>query len=324
MKKILVVSQYYYPEEFQINAICEGLVKLNYHVDVITGLPNYPEGHILKDYKRFKNRKEVHNGVFIERNSEVGRRNSAIFLILNYISFSLLSSLKYLFKKKQFDLVFIYQLSPVLSALPGIILGKRYGKPVVLYCCDIWPESIKTLGIGENNLIFKLGKVLSHYVYKNCNKIIVQSPSFINYFKDEIGIDKSKVEYIPQFADTIYLKQDYYTDNMVKNIVFLGNIGYAQNLELLIDSLEYVKKDNYKIHLVGSGSDLKRLENQVNEKGLAKKVIFYGRQPVEKMSDFYKIADICFLSLRIDNKTGLTIPSKLQGYMAAGKPVLAA
>lgn len=324
MSKILVVSQYYYPEEFQINAICEKLAELNHKVEVITGLPNYPEGYILKDYKKLKKRKEVHNGVSIERNFEIGRRKNPLFLILNYMSFSFISSIKYLFKKKDFDLVFIYQLSPVLSALPGIILGKKYKKPIVLYCCDIWPESIKTLGIGEKNLIFKFGKIISRYVYKNCTKIIVQSPPFVDYFQSELGITKDKIEYIPQFANSSYLNEDYYTNNIVKNIVFLGNVGYAQNLEVLIDSLKYVKNNNYKIHIVGSGSNLKNLVNEVIRKGLTEKVIFYGRQPAEKMGEFYKIADVCFLSLRVDNKTGFTIPLKLQGYMAAGKPILAA
>ena len=324
MSKILVVSQYYYPEEFQINAICEKLAELNHKVEVITGLPNYPKGYVLKDYKKLKKRKEIHNNVSIERNFEIGRRNNPLFLILNYISFSFISSIKYLFKKKDFDLIFIYQLSPVLSALPGIVLGKKYKKPIILYCCDIWPESIKTLGIGEKNFIFKIGKSISRYVYKNCNKIIVQSPPFIDYFQSELGVTKNKIEYIPQFADSSYLKEDYYINNIVKNIVFLGNVGYAQNLEILIDSLKYVENENYKIHIVGDGSNLNYLENEVVKRGLTEKIIFYGRQPVEKMSEFYRIADVCFLSLKIDNKTGLTIPSKLQGYMAAGKPILAA
>ncbi|PKM83671.1 MAG: glycosyltransferase WbuB [Firmicutes bacterium HGW-Firmicutes-13] len=323
--RILVVCQYYYPEQFRINDICEKLVQDCHFVTVLTGLPNYPEGKIPTEYQWGKKRKEVINGIKVLRSFEIGRKSGVIGMALNYASYMLSASLKALFLKKDFDIIFVYQLSPVTMTLPGIILKKRSGKPLYLYCCDIWPESMKTVLPDEDSFIYKLVKRFSKYLYSQCDAITVTSKPFIDYFNQEHSIPIERISYIPQHAEDIYLQMDFSPVDDITDFVFMGNIGIAQDIECILDATEKIKHiTKFKIHFVGDGSYLEKSKELVHNKGLDDIVIFHGRHPLEKMPDFYKLADVCLLTLKAENLIGLTIPSKLQGYMAAGKAVIGA
>lgn len=323
--KILVVCQYYYPEQFRINDICEQLVKDGNSVTVLTGLPNYPKGEIPKEYRWGRKRKEVINGVKVFRSFEIGRKSGVIGMALNYGSYMLSASLKVLFMKKDFDLIFVYQLSPVTMALPGIIMKKRSHNPLYLYCCDIWPESMKNIVSDEKSFIYKLVKRFSKYLYSQCNAITVTSKPFVKYFNEEHLIPIENISYIPQHAEEIYLQMDFSTIGDITNFVFMGNIGIAQDIDCILDAAETIKHiPKFKIHFVGDGSYLQKSKELVEKKGLNNIVVFHGRHPLEKMPDFYKMADACLLTLKAENLVGLTMPSKLQGYMAAGKAVIGA
>lgn len=323
--KILVVCQYYYPEQFRINDICEQLVIDGHSVIVLTGLPNYPEGKIPAEYRWGRKRKEVINGVKVLRSFEVGRSSGTIGMALNYASYMLSSSLKALFLKKEFDIIFVYQLSPVTMALPGIVMKKRSNKPLYLYCCDIWPESMKNILSDEKSFIYKVVKRLSNYLYSQCDAITVTSKPFIKYFNKEHSIPIERISYIPQHAEDIYLQMDFSPVDDVTDFVFMGNIGIAQDIECILDATEKIKQiPNFKVHFVGDGSYLEKSKAIAKKKGLDDIVFFYGRHPLEKMPDFYKLADACLLTLKAENLIGLTMPSKLQGYMAAGKTVIGA
>lgn len=320
--KILVVCQYYYPENFQITPICEQLVADGYDVTVLTGLPNYPTGIILEEYKK-GHRDEVINGVRVLRCHEVGRKKGVAYLALNYMSFvkSALSKIKKV--DNDFDLVFIYQLSPVLMAIPGQIYAKKHSIPVLLYCCDLWPESIKMYIKNEDNLIFRWIRKISKNIYNSADRVIVQSTSFLPYMKKIHSIPESKLLYIPAFADEAYLTQDFTPEDDIIDFVFLGNLGIAQNLLVVLAAVEKIKDiPGFKVHFVGEGSMLNEMKRFVVSHGLEKVVSFYGRRPVEEMPKYYKLADACLVSLKADNATGLTLPSKVQGYMAAGKPII--
>ena len=321
MKKILVICQYYYPENFQITPICEQLVKDGYDITVLIGLPNYPTGIIPDEYKKGK-RKETINGVKVVRVNEIGRKKGPVYLALNYISFLFSSCSKVKKLKEDFDLVFVYQLSPVLMGIPGVKYAKKHKVPLYLYCLDLWPESIKMYVHNENNPLFKWIKKISYNVYKNCDLIIVQSSSFINYFKNVHGITDERLRYIPAFADEKYLELETKKRNENINFIFLGNLGIAQNLLKVLEAVNLIKDvPNFKIHFVGDGSCLSEMKVYVEEHSLSDKVIFYGRKPVEEMINFYNLADACIVSLKADNQTGYTLPAKVQGYMAAGKPI---
>ncbi len=222
-----------------------------------------------------------------------------------------------------FDLVFVYQLSPILMGIPGIKYAKKHNVPMVIYCCDLWPESIKMYIRDEDNVIFKVVKRISTVIYNSAQKVIVQSTSFLSYLKRVHGIADKKLSYIPAFADETYLTQNFTPENDIVDFVFLGNLGIAQNLLVVLEAVERIKTlPGFKVHFVGDGSMLDEMKRFVSEHNLEDVVFFYGRRPVTEMPTFYKLADACLVSLKADNETGLTLPSKVQGYMAAGKPII--
>ncbi|MEF9984621.1 MAG: glycosyltransferase family 4 protein [Oscillospiraceae bacterium] len=320
--KILVVCQYYYPENFQITPICESLTNLGHNVTVLTGLPNYPTGIIPDEYKK-QHHEETINGVHVIRTFEIGRKKGIIHLALNYLSYMISSLHKIKKLDNDFDLVFVYQLSPVLMGLAGRKYSKRNSTPLFLYCCDLWPESMKIYLKNEKSLAFRFIKSISKKVYSSADYIAVQSKSFINYLHSVHGIPENQIMYFPAFADESYLEFDFTPTNSVTDFVFLGNIGIAQNLSEVINAVEKIRNiPNFQVHIVGDGSYLQVLKNEVKNKELENIVKFYGRRSVDEMNDFYKLADACLISLKTDDEVGLTLPSKMQGYMAAGKPII--
>ena len=320
--KILVVCQYYYPENFQITPICEQLVADGYDVTVLTGLPNYPTGNIPEEYKK-GHRKEKRNGVKIIRCSEIGRKKGAVYLAMNYLSYCMSASAKIRKLSPSYDLVFVYQLSPILMGVPGRIYSRRHHIPMVLYCCDLWPESLKMYIKSESNPLFKAVKLLSKKIYSAADLVIGQSTSFLPYLRNTHQIPDKKLRYIPAFADETYLTQDFTPDDATVDFVFLGNLGIAQNLIIVLQAVEKIKNlPGFKVHFVGDGTVLSEMKEFVKSHHLQEIVCFYGRRPVEEMPKYYKLADACLVSLKADNATGLTLPSKVQGYMAAGKPII--
>ncbi len=323
--KILVVCQHYYPEQFRITDICERLAADGDDVTVLTGLPNYPIGRVPKEYKLGRKRREIINGVNVRRCVVVGRYGGTIKLALNYLSFMISASLKALFIKKDFDLIYVYQLSPVLMALPGILMKKRTKKPLYLYCLDLWPESIKNIISSEKNLIFRFMRKLSRHIYSQCDKISVTSEPFISYLNIVHGIQREKINYIPQHAESELLSMDLVSSNDVVQFVYMGNIGNAQDIECILSAAERIKDEcRFNINLIGAGSFLEKSKEIARQKGLDGIVVFHGRHPIEKMPDFYRLADACLITLKAKSLIGLTMPAKLQGYMAAGKPIIGA
>lgn len=320
--KILVICQYYYPENFQVTPICEQLVADGHEVTILTGLPNYPTGIIPPEYKK-GHRDEIINGVHVIRNYEIGRKKGAMHLALNYFSYVLSASNKVRNIADDFDIVFVYQLSPVLMALPALKYAKKHKTPLMVYCCDLWPESLKMYIGKESNPIFKWTSKVSKKIYKAADLIACQSTSFLPYMRKTHDIEEDKLVYLPAFADETYLEQSFEPDNEVIDFVFLGNLGIAQNLLAVLSAVEKIKDiPGFMVHFVGDGSVLDEMKEFVTKHGLEKVVTFYGRRPVEEMPQFYKLADACLVSLQADNQIGLTLPGKVQGYMAAGKPII--
>lgn len=320
--KILAVCQHYYPEDFQITPICEQLAADGHEVTVLTGLPNYPKGIVPDEYKH-GHRDEMIDGVHVIRCFELGRRRGVPCLALNYMSFLVSSLQKVKGLDDDFDLVFVYQLSPVLIGLPGRRYARRHGRPMYLYCCDLWPESVKVYIKNEKSLAFRLIRRVSKYVYDAAARIAVQSASFIPYLRETHGIPEERLTYLPAFADEAYLREDFSEDNGVVDFVFLGNIGIAQDLLTVLRAIEKIRDvPGFQVHFVGDGSVLKELKRFAAAHDLERIVHFYGRRPTEEMGAFYRLADVCLVSLYADSQIGLTLPSKVQGYMAAGKTIL--
>ena len=329
--KILVVCQYYYPESFKVTDVCEALVLDGHEVTVLTGKPNYPTGIVPDEYLGKAHDDEIINGVHVFRCYERGRGKGAVNLAINYASFYF-SAMKLVKKMdKDFDIVFSYQLSPIFMALPARWYKIHRNVPMYLYCSDLWPESLKVYLKSESNPVFKWVKKISRKVYESADRISTQSDVFVDYLMDVHNVPSNKLRYIPNFADENYLKEDFTPNDTSIDFMFMGNIGVAQNVEevtkCFIEALKRIEKESsvdMRLHIVGGGvklDDVKAIAEGQSE-DIKSKIIFYGQRPQDEMPEFYKKADVCIVSLKADNKIGLTLPAKVQGYMAASKPVL--
>lgn len=323
--KILVICQYYYPEPFRVNDICEEMVKRGHEVTVVTGEPNYPEGQIYKGYENHAHSDEVINGVKVHRCPIIPRKTGTLYRFLNYFSYPYQAK-KYIKNLrasdgKPFDVVFVNQLSPVMMAEPAISYKKKYGTPVLMYCLDLWPESLVAGGIGRGSVIYKFFHKISRRIYRQMNRIFVTSRMFSGYLNREFGIDDGVIDYLPQYAEGMFEKLPCREPDGKTNFVFAGNIGAIQSVETIIKAAEEIKDSPVNFHIVGGGTDLERL------KGLAdglENVVFYGRRPLEEMTEFYSMADAMLVTLKADPVLSLTLPGKVQSYMAAGKPIIGA
>lgn len=322
--KILVVCQHFYPENFRINDICYELVKKGNDVTVLTGLPNYPKGKILKEYKWHKNRNQVINGVKIKRCSLVGRGSSTLKMIINYMWFAIFGSIKALFMKKDYDIVYVYQLSPITMTWPAIVVKKIKKIPLIIHVLDQWPVSITTGGISKKSLPYKILTKWSKNAYSKADIITCSSKSFKNYFLNELKLPKEKrFIYMPSYAESLY--DNCKTEKNDKfDLLFAGNIGPAQSVETIIEAANLLK-DEKKImfHIVGDGLSKNNCEELTRKYNL-KNVIFYGYHKVEDMKKYYELAD-AFLITMVDNEVvNSTLPAKVQSYMLAGKPIIGA
>lgn len=325
--KILVVTQCFYPDIYNINDIVRILVERGHKVTVLTGLPDYTTSKVPKKYKWFKNRYENYYGAEVYRVSIIARHHGAVFRCLNYLSFVITGWIYAALKNlKGYDLIFVWQVSPVTMAIPAIRLKKKYKIPIYLYCLDLWPESVKAMGFKEESFLFKIIKWWSIKIYDYCDHISVTSLPFINYLSEYIEYDRDKISYIPQFASSSLLNLDLEKKkNGHFDFLFIGNIGKVQDVDIIIKAFNKIK-DNSKwtMHIVGNGSNYEQCVSLVNKYDLKSRIIFYGSCPVANTPKYYKKADACILTLNGDNLIGSTLPGKLQTYMAAGKTIIGA
>lgn len=322
--KILVVCQHFYPEQFRINDICKELVRKGHDVTVLTGLPNYPKGKVLKEYRWFKNRNQVIDGIKIKRCSLVGRGKSIFKMMINYIWFALFGSLKALFMKKDFDIVYVYQISPITMAIPAIVVKKIKHIPLIIHCLDQWPISITTGGISKTSLIYKILQKISISIYNKADKITISSKSFKKYFTNELKISKEKeFIYWPSYAESDYENLEDTKDDTF-DLVFAGNIGPALSVETIVETAKLLKDEKrIKFHIVGDGLSKKSCENLANSYNL-KNIKFYGFFPVSEMGKFYSLADAFLITMSDNEVVNNTLPAKVQSYMIAGKPIVGA
>lgn len=323
--KILVVSQYYYPEPFRVHEICEALVQKGHEVTVLTEFPNYPDGEIYQGYTSEK-RLEMINGVKVIRCDARPRHQGNFQLALNYLSFVYRGTKVIRKMDTDFDVVYVYQMSPITMALPAIKYKKKHNTPMYLYCLDLWPESVKDIFENERSLPYRMVTLISKYIYKSSDLIGVTSKPFAEYLKHVCGVDENQMVYLPQHADDLAEGNSLSTEeNDCVDFMFMGNVGQTQDLDTVLDAVEILRDvEGFKVHIVGSGSYLELLQQHTKEKKLEHLMVFHGRHPFSEMPKFYRLADVCLLTMKGDSAVGLTIPGKLQGYMSAGKPILGA
>lgn len=323
-KRILVITQYFYPENFRINDLVLELKKRGYDITVLTGLPNYPQGEYYEGYSRDKNCDEIWNEIPIYRCNLRARHRGSINLIINYISFVVqankkLKELEY----KEFDLIYVFEVSPITVALSAIKLKKKKHIPIIINIQDLWPENIIAITGITNPIIISLIKKLVKYIYNSCDCILAASPSFVPNIQKYLKTDKDKVKFWPQYATV--QKEEKKKDLFNKgdfNIVFTGNIGEAQGLDLVIEAAYKLKDTRIRWQLVGDGRQMDYLKQKVKEKGLENIIIFHGRKPENEIPQYLACADAALLILKPNPIFEMTIPAKLQTYMACGVPIL--
>ena len=332
-KKILVISQYFFPETFRINDICLEWVRKGYEVTVVTGIPNYPAGKFYKGYGLIKKRKELWNGINIIRIPIISRGKSSFRLALNYISFVISGFFWKLFTRVKADKVFIYEVSPMTQALVGVWFAKRRKVPCYIYVTDLWPENFEIVTGIHNRLIVGPIERMVKYIYQNCQKIFISSRGFQGSIEDK-GIEVEKIIYWPQYAEDFYMKKSFHdiSEHSLKiyqsgrfQVLFAGNIGEAQGLEVLVQAAAILKKKNTEhilFCLVGDGRYKDVLKTKVKEYEVENMFSFYSRVSAQEIPDLFAQVDASIISLSKSEVFSLTVPAKTQSCLACGKPIL--
>lgn len=330
-KHILVISQYFYPEQFRINDICTEWVKRGLKVTVITGIPNYPQGKFYDGYGFFGKRKEIYNGVDIIRIPIVPRGKNSLMLALNYLSFVVSGFFWNVFTKIMADFVFIFEVSPMTQALPGVWYAKKLNIPCYLYVQDLWPENVQVMtGITNKHVIGAIGKMVD-YIYKRCTKIFTTSESFIQSIHNR-NIPMNKIEFWPQYAEDFYVPHEKrptseIPNDDVLNVIYAGNVGAAQGLDILPKTAEIIKLNSdidVRFNIIGDGRYKEELMNVIDSMGINEMFNFVDSQEAVKIPELIAACDAAFLSLSDNPLFSMTIPAKLQTYLACGIPILAA
>lgn len=329
---ILIVTQYFWPENFRINDIALGLKEKGHKVTVLTGQPNYPEGKFYKGYSFWGPSTEDYSGIKIIRVPLIPRgKSKKLELILNYLSFVFFASLIAPFRcREKYDLIFVWQTSPVTVGLPALLIKKIKKAPIMFYVLDLWPESLSATGAVTSLKILKLVEKLVKFIYNGCDKILVQSMAFIPEIT-KFGIEKEKILYFPGSAEEVY--QPTIIDNNAperKNIpdgfkvMFAGSIGVSQDFETILSAAEKLK-DHKDIQwvILGDGRMFPWVKEQVEKREL-NNVHLLGRHPTESMPRYFSLADVMLITLKKEHIFAVTIPAKTQSYLACGKPIIAA
>lgn len=328
-KHILVISQYFYPETFRINDMCQEWVKRGYKVSVVTGIPNYPMGKTFEGYGLTKKRHEIWNGIEIYRIPLIPRGTGSLGMMTNYVSFMVSGMLAGKLKNIKADYVFSFEVSPMTQVLTGISFAKKLKVPHFLYVQDLWPENVITVTGINNPMIIKPIDKMVDYIYKNSDQIFATSPSFVDAICNrKEKVNREKVHYWPQYAEEFYhpcekkIINEIPDDNSFK-VIFTGNIGTAQGLQILPETAKLLKNENIKFVMVGDGRYLEEFKNEINRKGVENQFVMIPRQPAEKIPELLCACDAAFLSFQDNPLWSKTIPAKLQSYMACGMPVIA-
>lgn len=324
--KILIVTQYFYPETFRVNSLCAELVKRGHDVTVLTGFPQYPQGKIYDGYGFNKEYEHEWNGAKIERLKVLPRGKTPIGLLLNCITFVREGKKWVKNCTEKFDAVYVFEVSPVTVGLPAAEYKEKFGTPVFFNVQDLWPENVEVvLGIHTKLVINVINKIVDK-IYSASDKILCSSNGFVENIKAR-GVPAEKLVFWPQFCDepnfTNAEKPEIYCDDDFK-IVFAGNIGEAQGLDLLLETAKRLKnRNNIKFYIVGDGRARKRLEETAKANEL-QNVLFAGKVSVDEADRYIHFADCAYLSFKDNEVFNMTIPAKLQSYMACGTPILVA
>jgi glycosyltransferase involved in cell wall biosynthesis len=332
--RLLLLTQYFWPENFGINALAGALCSRGIEVTVLTGQPNYPDGRVFPGYSAWRVSREDFGGVEVLRMPLCPRgKHSALQLALNYLSFIVAGYAvgPWLLRRRRFDAVFVYAPSPLLQALPAIWLAWLKRAPTALWVQDLWPESLSATGFVKSRVALNVVRQAIRFIYRHVERILVPSAAFRCPIQ-ALGADPAKIFFFPNphvessLGETKSPAAQALAADVAKgfSIVFAGNLGAAQSLETIIEAAQRLQQTGKGIRffLVGSGGQSEWLAQEIARRSL-NNVVLPGRFPLADMPCIYAAASVLLVSLRDEPIFTLTIPSKVQGYLAAGKPIIA-
>ena len=323
-KKILIVTEFFYPEEFKINDVALSWKDNGYDVDVLTLAPTYPLGKVFSGCKNGFLSKSKWQGVTVYRvHATIGYKSSAFKKILKYLNFMIFGSIVALFIGKKYDYVFGFNASALTSMLPAVLIRKLYKKPVTLWVQDVWPDSVYAYGFKKTRMLSFCLNGFVKFMNHNVENIAVSSKGFESKLKPYVR-DNMVFNYAPNWADDLNMELTpaLLGDDSKIQLTFAGNIGKVQNLKNIILafnelSVKYVKKS--QLNIIGDGSELKKLK-ALNIKN---NIVFHGKKPRDEMARYYKASDFLIVSLVDKPIFKVTVPAKTQTYIAAKKPIIA-
>jgi colanic acid biosynthesis glycosyl transferase WcaI len=330
---ILIVSNHFWPENFPINNLAVGLLHRGHQITVLSGIPNYPKGRFFPGYGVFQKRIDYYQGIKVIHVPLIPRgKGNPLRLVLNYASFALCGSLLApIWCRDQFDAILVYETSPVTVGLPAMALKRLRSTPILFWVQDLWPESLSATGAVHSPLILDLVAILVRRIYQDCDIILSQSRAFSPSIRN-LGGDPERIVYFPNSADEFYqpltLDAAAPERDLIQSgfcLMFAGNIGAAQDFETILAALERLR-DYPDIHLVVLGDGRRRpwVETQIAARGLGGQVHLLGRYPPTDMPRFFSLASALLVTLKREPIFALTIPSKVQPYLACGRPIVAA
>jgi glycosyltransferase involved in cell wall biosynthesis len=327
--KLLIVTQYFWPETFRINEVVKTLLEKGVEVEVLTGKPNYPSGQIYPSYRAWGCQREKYHGININRIPLLTRGSGGWRLALNYLSF-ILSGLIFsplALRNKKVDVIFIYAPSPILQAIPAIFLGWLKGCPVVLWVLDLWPESLSATGHVQNRLALKLVEMVVRYIYRHSDLLLVQSKAFEEPVR--LLASKTPIVYYPNSVDDTFAVPAKGTTPAVSglgegfSVMFAGNIGAAQAVGVIVEAADLLKSYiDINFVVLGDGSSRDWMLKEVRQRGLGN-LHLPGRFPLDTMPGFMQKASALLVTLADQPIFAATVPNKVQAYMAAGRPIIA-
>lgn len=324
--KILVFSQYFYPENFRINTLCRELVRRGHEVTVLTGYPQYPIGRIYDGYGFDIPYEKEWEGVRIERVKVHPRGSNALGMLRNCIDYVVSANRWVKNCTERFDAVYVFEVSPVTVGLPAVTYKEKFHVPMFFNLQDLWPENVEeVLGIRFPPVIYVINRIVDR-IYSACDRILCTSQSFVENLQNR-GVEPNKLVFWPQFCPKPNLDQavkpEVYSEDTF-NIVFAGNLGDAQGLDLMVEAARELNGSGIRWYLVGDGRARQRLEKLAEDYGVTENVIFVGRVSEEEANRYVHFADSAYLSFRNNKIFDMTLPAKLQTYLACGTPILAA
>jgi colanic acid biosynthesis glycosyl transferase WcaI len=330
--KVLIVSQYFWPENFRINDLATELSLRGEDVTVLTGWPNYPDGKVFSEFRADPGQYGNLNGVRVVRVPLVARGHGAFRLSINYLSFvfsaSLIGSVKLIGEK--YDVIFVYGPSPVTICLPAIVLKYMKGAPLVFWVLDLWPETLMAVKAIKSRFIIGMIGVLVRFIYYHCDLVLAQSNAFVRGIRKYCS-DKLPIGYFPSWSEDLFnhipaaLATELAKKEGTFNVLFAGNIGEAQDFPTILAAADTLRgRKDIRWIIVGDGRMSGWVREEIEKRRLQENVVMTGRYPLERMPSFFAHADALLVSLRADDIFAMTIPGKVQTYLSSGLPVIGA